>query len=1068
MQPIGRVIRFGTAMVALLAGGAQAGLAQGITSAAVSGRVTSETRGSVENAIVVLTNTGNGARQQTTTKTGGRYNFENATPGGPYTIDVRAIGFQAASKSGIMLTLGQRYSQDFELKQQVVTLEELTVVAATNPLINSGRTGASQIVTDTAIQRLPLLGRNFTDLLRTSPQVMSGSSVGGQNSKFNTILVDGGANNDVFGVSATPGSSAGAKLISLEALQEFQILVAPFDVRQGSFSGGLVNGITKSGTNEFHGSAFSYFQRPELVGADTTPGGKNRLTKEQAFDTKQYGGTFGGPIIPNKLHFFASADIQSSQRPFFGLEAKEPATGIPEAFATRVQDIIKTKYGFDPGGPEAPGSLDSPDKNLFGKLTWQVGGSTQLETSYSYVRASSDNFNRSASSINLPQRDGWQLSNSGFRIGNTNKTLRTKLTTLIGGGNLEVLLGYFRNRDARELPNQAPLIMVHGALPNVYLAAGGERFSHGNELDQDVYEATANFTFNMGQNHQITVGTHNEFFSFRNLFAQNRFGTWSFASADSLDAGLPRYYEALLEARPGGFTADFSVKQFGAYLQDAWRPSDRLTLTGGVRFDVPKFNDTPSQNNIPQLTDTLGINTSEFPSGNITWSPRLGFNWDPFGTGNTIVRGGVGLFSGRPPYVWMSNAFTGTGLEQVSITCSRIVGVGAQANIPVFTVDIDNLPRACAGGAEVAPPAATVSYFDKDFKFQQSLKYAFGVDHRMAGGLVLTFDWLYTSNRNQMYQTDDNVRLGQVNREGRQLYGTPTAQTLATTLTRLRKVNSGVTSVIHHSNRSTDKSWLATFQVQKSFESGIFFSAAYTRAKSEDIMSLTSSIAFSNLQNTPLDGTLENRNLRLSGFDVPHKISISGSANLPFGLQASAVYTARAGTPYAYVTTNDINGDGIATNDLVYVPRDASDISIAGANQAADWDRLNNFIVSEPCLMEQRGKVMQRTTCRNPWQKFLDVRFTKVVPTLSGHSLQLTADIFNFLNLINHEWGVNRETAAFQQVSLLTGATYNTKNTATQADDEWNYTVPSTLPALRRANVNNSRWRMQFGAKYTF
>ena len=503
MQPIGRAIRFGSAIVALLAGGSTALAAQGITSAAVQGRITSSTRGSVENAIVVLINTSNGARQQTTSKTGGRYNFENATPGGPYTLEVRSIGFQAATKTGIMLTLGQRYIQDFELAQQVVTLEELTVVAATNPLINSGRTGPAQTVTDTAIQRLPLLGRNFTDLLRTSPQVLSGSSVGGQNSKFNTILVDGGANNDVFGVSATPGSSAGAKLISLEAVQEFQILVAPFDVRQGSFSGGLVNSITKSGTNAFHGSAFSYFQRPELVGADT---GRNKLTPQQEFDTKQYGGTLGGPIIPNKLHFFASADIQSSQRPFFGLEATEPATGIPVDLAQRVQQILTDKYGFDPGGVEAPGNLDSPDKNLFGKLTWQVGGSTQLETSYSYVRAFNDVFSRSISSMNLPTRDGWQLSNSGYRIGNTNKTLRTKLTTLIGGGNLELLLGYFRNRDARELPNKAPLIMVHGALPNLYLGAGGERFSHGNELDQDVYEATANFTFGLGRNHQITIG----------------------------------------------------------------------------------------------------------------------------------------------------------------------------------------------------------------------------------------------------------------------------------------------------------------------------------------------------------------------------------------------------------------------------------------------------------------------------------------------------------------------------------------------------------------------------------
>ena len=1061
MQPIGRAIRFGSAIVALLAGGSSALAAQGITSAAVSGRITSTTRGSVENAIVVLTNTTNGARQQTTSKTAGRYNFENATPGGPYTIEVRAIGFQAATKTGIMLSLGQKYVQDFELQQQVVTLEELTVIAATNPLINSGRTGAAQTVTDTTIQRLPLLGRNFTSLLATSPQVMSGSSIGGQNNRFNTILIDGGVNNDIFGLSGggTPGGSAGAKPISLEALQEFQILSAPFDIRQGSFSGGLVNGITKSGTNELHGSFYSYFQRPELVGADT---GRNKLTAQQAFDIKQYGATLGGPIIRNKLHFFGSADIQSSQTAFFGVEATEPATGITVATATRIADIIRTKYGFDPGGVEAPANLDRPDKNLFGKLTWQAGGSSQLELSYNYVDASQDNFNRNSRTD--PTRDGWQLNNSGFKIANTTNTARAKYTSLIGSSNLEVLLGYQTIRDARQIPNAVPLIMVQGDVIGNYLAAGGERFSHGNELDQDNFEATANLTFGLGRNHQITIGTHNEFFKFRNLFANNRYGTWTFGNADSLDAELPRRYEILLEARPDGFTSRFNVKQIGAYIQDTWHTSDRLTLTAGLRVDVP-YTDKPTQNNAPALVDTLGVNTGEFPNGNMLVSPRLGFNWDPFGTGATIVRGGVGLFTGRPPYVWMSNAFTNTGLEQVTLTCQ---GVG---QVPAFTVDIANMPSACANASgPPTPPAASVNYFEKDFKFQQSLKYALGLDHRFGGGLVATLDFLHTEAKNQMYQTDDNVLLGQVNGEGRQLYANPTATrspaTTGANSVRLLKARS-VLQVVHHLNKSADRSTLWTAQLQKSFESGLSFSASYTHAKVEDLITLGSSIATSNLRNTPLVGTLDDRELSRSAFDIPHKIALSGSANLPFGIQASMIFTARAGTPYAYVYSNDANGDGNITNDLFYVPRDASDITLA---VPADWDRLNAFIVSEECLRDQRGQIMERGSCRNPWQKFVDLRLGKVIPTLSGQSLQITADVFNFLNLVNKEWGINRETAFFEQVSLLTMSTtaYDTRGTTTQSDDRGVYTVPSVLPALRRAVVGSSRWRIQLGGKYTF
>jgi hypothetical protein len=261
-----------------------------------------------------------------------------------------------------------------------------------------------------------------------------------------------------------------------------------------------------------------------------------------------------------------------------------------------------------------------------------------------------------------------------------------------------------------------------------------------------------------------------------------------------------------------------------------------------------------------------------------------------------------------------------------------------------------------------------------------------------------------------------------------------------------------------------------TAQLQKSFESGLSFSASYTKAKVEDLITLGSSIATSNLRNTPLMGTLDNRELGRSAFDIPHKIAISGAANLPFGIQGSMIFTARAGTPYAYVYTNDANGDGNITNDLFYVPRDAGDINIAGANAVDAFNRLNNFIVQEECLRTQRGKIMERGSCRNPWQKFVDLRLGKTIPTLSGQSLEITADVFNFLNLVNKDWGINRETAFFEQVSLLTMSTtaYDTRGTADPSDDRGVYTVPNVLPALRRASVGASRWRIQLGAKYTF
>lgn len=1024
--------------------------AQGVTSAAVQGVITREGGAVVEGANIILTNTTNGITQRTSSRSNGRFLIENVEPGGPYLIEVRAIGFEPASRSGVFLALGQRYQANFELKAQVVRLEELTVVAATNPLINQGRTGPASTITDTALARLPLLGRNFTSLITTNPQVVPGRtggvSIAGQNNRFNTILVDGGVNNDVFGLpaSGTPGGQANAKPLSIEALKEFQVLVAPFDVRYGSFSAGLVNAVTKSGTNRFTGSAFGYMQRPELVGPDTAG------AKVAEFNIKQYGFTLGGPIARDKAHFFVAGDFQDRSTPFFGLEAGEPETGISVATAERVAGILRTNYGFDPGGVAAP-VLAQPDNNLFAKVSWQVADNHLLEISNNYVKTSDDNFARTTR--NRVDRDGWMLSNSGYQFQSKTNSTRFKLTSTIGNGSNELLIAYQTVRDRRASNNNnVPLILVQGDAAGNYLAAGSEKFSQANELDQNVLEITDNFTFATGR-HQLTIGTHNEFFDFRNLFFPGSKGVWTFASADALAAGTPNRYEIALETRPGGGTADWAVKQIGGYVQDRWSPTDRLNLTFGLRFDVP-FNDKPVENTA--LTGSVfRVNTSNFPSGNVLVSPRFGFNFDVDGSGATIVRGGVGIFSGRPPYVWLSNAFTNTGLEQVTLICTG-------AAVPAFTVDLNNMPQTCATGGPPAPPAATVNYFDPDFKFQQALKYSLGVDRQLGWGVVGTLDFLYTAARNQLYFIDENTREEGRNGEGRMMYGLPNAA--GTGIVR-STLSSAFRQVIRHENRNKDWSYLITGQLQKRFSDNVEFNVAYTYSKTKDLISLGSSIASSNLQNTPLAGTQRERELQLSAFHVPHKISVSGSFGLPFDIGASIIYSGRSGSGYAYVVNGDVNGDGITTNDLVYVPRTASEISLTSATA---WDSLNAFINREPCLREQRGTLMERNTCRNPWVSFVDLRLTKYIPTVSGQGLQISADVFNLLNLMDRDWGLVRETNLFEQRTLLNLAGYDTRGTPATDDDRGRYTLSGNNFFRERVQVSPSRWRMQLGVKYLF
>ena len=1023
-------------------------LAQGITSAAVQGIVTREGGHPIESALVRVINLANGARQQTMTRSNGRYNLENVTVGGPYTIEVRAIGFEKASKSGVVLALGQRYTADFEMKAQVVTLEELVAISVTNPLINSGRTGPAQTINDTAIARLPLLGRNFTNLIATSPQVVStpggGAIIGNQNNRFNNIQIDGGVNNDIFGLAATgtPGGQASNKPLSVEALQEFQILVAPYDVRYGSFSGGLVNAITKSGANKFSGSVFGYLQRQDLVGRDTAG------AKFANFSVKQYGGTFGGPIIKDKLHFFVSGDFQTRLQPFVGNETSIPSTGITSATADRVRSIIKSQYGYDPGGPDAP-PLGRPDNNVFGKLSWQASAKHFVELSHNVVDSGDDSFFRG--SRNRTDRDGWMLSNSGYKFNSKTNSTRLKVASTIGAASNELLVGYQTVRDGRVIPNQVPLFLVQGDVTGNYLAAGGEKFSGANSLGQNIYEVTDNFTFGLG-NHSITVGTHNEFFGFKNTFFAGNLGVWTFNSADDLAAARPNRYEVNLEARPGGATADWGVKQLGGYVQDRWQLSDRLSLTGGVRVDVPT-NDKPVENT-KLASSTLAIHTGNFPSGNALVSPRLGFNYDIFGTGGMVVRGGVGIFSGRPPYVWLSNAFTGTGREQVTLICTG-------AGIPTLTADVKNLPSTCANAGPPTPPVANVVYFDEKFKFQQAVKYAFGVDHQLGGGVVGTVDLLVTRNRNTMYLNDVNLKELGRNGEGRMTYGT-IGSTGSSSPSRVDAANAR--AAIKHTNRNEDRSWSLTGQIQKRFNNGIQFNAAYTYSKTEDLYTLTSSTATSNLNFTSLDGTLAERNLSRSGFDIPHKVSISGSANLPFGIAASLIYTGRSGFPYAYTANGDANADGITGNDLMFVPKLAGDITLANP---ADFDALTQFIATEPCLREQRGQVMKRNSCRNPWVGFLDARFGKQITVPGGNRMELTADIFNLLNMLNAGWGLQRETSAFEEFNFLRVVGYDATNQRPK------YDLPKSgstivLPSLQRVQTFGSRWKIQVGAKYVF
>jgi hypothetical protein len=493
----------------------------------------------------------------------------------------------------------------------------------------------------------------------------------------------------------------------------------------------------------------------------------------------------------------------------------------------------------------------------------------------------------------------------------------------------------------------------------------------------------------------------------------------------------------------------FQVNQIGVYLQDQWQPGPRLSLTAGIRLDVPYVPKAPTRH--PAALKELGINTSLTPSGNVLWSPRLGVNYDLSGRGTTLLRGGAGLFSGHPPHVWFRNVYGYTGVRALRIECFDDA-------VPDFTLDPGNQPTDCA---EPTPSTFPVAYFDPEFRFPRSLKVALGVDHLLPGDIVGRLDFLYTRGVNTVHAVDVNL-VGPVEiaaGEGRRpIYGTIDPTTGEALPTRRSDSLGGVYQL---RNGSGDRSYSVTAQLGKRFANGTELSAAYTYTDARDRISMDFNVADANASSTPVNGTLEHRQLRTSVWERPHKVTLVATTDLPLGFQLGLTYIGISGAPFSYVSLGDPNADGFqpfdVSNDVVYVPRDASDITLA---EPADYAELDRLIQDEPCLRTQRGRLLERNSCRNPWVHETQARLSKRFRLAGRRALEVTADLFNVMNFLDSDWGLVRETVGGFAVPLLDFVGYDTLNRRG---------VYGLWPVYRRQiDVNASRWRLQLGSRLSF
>jgi hypothetical protein len=1013
------------------AGGA---VAQTVTTGSITGTVTDQQGGVLPGVTVEAVHVPTGTVYTAVSEAEGQFSLLNVRVGGPYTVKATLAGFKEQTQNDVTVNLGEERAIAFKLGLDTVT-ETVEVVATTNDQFNPSSQGAASNVSQYVIESLPTIARRIDDYARTNPffnQQQVGSegsalSVAGRNNRYNNIQLDGAVNNDLFGLAASgvPGGQADAQPVSLDAIQEIQLLVSPYDVRQGGFSGGGVNAITKSGTNQFFGTGYYFGRSQSLVG----DGPADRPVSE--FDEKQFGASVGGPVLRNKAFFFTNLDYGRRKTPTgWSADGSSGQDFSRTAEVQRFLDIIRTRYNYDPGPPSEFSRRNENDK-FFIRGDVNVARGHQLIVRHNYIDAIGD--------IGTPSTTTWLFPDGFYQFKSKVNSTVAQLNSNFGRAVNELRVTVQPIRDRRggqeDFAGVFPRVTVNVS-SNGTINAGREAFSTANELDQDVIEVTDDFTLIRGK-HTLTFGTHNEFFKFRNLFIRDNFGTYRFASLDLFEQGLAQQFDYSFSATSNPQqAAEFSVNQFGFYAGDTWRVSPNFTLTYGARFDIPTFPDKPTRN--PVSEDFFGYRTDEVPSG-VQFSPRVGFNYNLGTESRQQVRGGVGLFSGRTPYVWLSNQYGNTGIEFRRLSLS----FDATRRIP-FIPDPNAQPTSVGNAA-----TNEIDLVDPDYKYPQSLRGNVGYDRDLFG-LVATAEFLFNSVvKDISYQNLNVVPTGATRPDGRPVFS--------------RGVST-LSDVIFLTNTDEGNSYNFVVKLDKPFRQGWFASGSYAYGHSESINDGTSSQAASNWGFLYVPGDPNNPPLATSNYEVQHAIKLMGSYRFDLkavGVTASMFYHGQSGRPFSASFNFDVNGDTRTSNDQLYIPASADEVIFRNGT----YQDLINY-VNDVGLEDYIGQIVPRNAAYSPWFHQADFKLAVDVPLGGRRKVEFTFDVFNFFNLFDNNTGTlqfltnqQRLPVAYGGIDAATGKMIYDVGTLTSATTPFQAFFIDDL---------RSRWQGQFGLRFRF
>ena len=999
-------------------------------------------------ANIIAVHQPSGTQYGTTSREDGRYNLVGLRVGGPYKVTVSFVGYTSQVEEGFSLELGQNLRIDFKLPEEAVQLSGITVTAESGTVLSQSRTGATQSVSSKTMQEIPTFSRSFQSLVKLSPMFSysynsSGYVTGGRSSKYNNIQIDGAQYNDMFGLgsSGLPGGQIDMNPVSLDAIQEMQIVVAPYDVRYGGFTGGGINAVTKSGSNKFGGSAYFYGRNQDF-------GGKN-WDGSNVSNFKQYqtGFHFGGPVMEDKLFFSVAGEITSYAYPVDNVTLSKTT----DSTANKIANDMKTLYDYDPGS-QATFDANRPSSKMLLRFDYNISENHKLTLRHNYTYGTDDNMGLRSDNRYLV------FSTYNYRIRDlTNSSVLQLNSTFSNQISNELTLGYTSIRDRRHgtTANAPEMRVAESGLTYVY---GPDRYSSANELDQDVFEVTDNFTYYAGD-HAFTLGTHNEFFSFRNLFLRDYFGYIYFSSLANLEAGKYSSYSRTISASSDPYpAAEFSVAQYGFYIQDEWTVSPKLKLTFGLRVDIPTFPDTPARN------DTVskylpGYSTDVVPEAALLWSPRFGFNLDLSEDRTTQLRGGLGIFTGKVPYVWISNSYGNTGMTALTLTTTNAT-VNQMIHDP-FSVSAS------------APSTPEIDLQSSSLKMPQLLRLDLAIDHQLPFGLVGTVELQYSKTLNDLIYRKLNV--GDVSyympligssSDHRPIYNSSNYG--KTTL------NNKFYNIYEVYNTSSGYQYDLTFQVQGQVTNDITVNAGYRYEKAEDRNSASSSQASSQWNYNPISGDPNNPELTTSLWEIPHRLFLSVAYSHEFiedaGTTISLFFNAQSGTPFSFVYNGDVNGDGSTYNDLFYIPRNSSEILLGssttsysvGDDNNSMWQALNSFIENNDYLRNHRGKIAERNAAQSPWNADLDLRIAQEIPDLWGlGKFELSLDILNVLNLLNKDWGWVQDVSWYYQIAQLKGKTNDNKPV-------FFFSKPEKVNAPWTPSYTSSRWGLQLGLRYSF